>query len=42
MTFIVNQWGKVYECNLGAQSADLAMAMTEFDPDQDWKEITTP
>jgi hypothetical protein len=42
MTFIVNQWGKVYERNLGAQSADIAAAMTEFDPDQDWKVVSAP
>jgi hypothetical protein len=42
MTFVVNQWGKVYECNLGAQSADLAAAMSEFDPDQDWTAVKSP
>ena len=42
MTFIVNQWGKVYERNLGAQSADIAAAMTEFDPDQDWIPVKSP
>jgi len=36
MTFIVNQWGKVYESNLGAESAAIAAAMTEFDPDAGW------
>ena len=33
MTFIVNQWGKVYECNLGDKSAEIATAMTDFNPD---------
>jgi hypothetical protein len=42
MTFVVNQWGKVYERNLGAQSADLAGAMTAFDPDQDWEAVASP
>ncbi len=42
MTFIVNQWGKVYERNLGAESAEIAMAMTDFDPDPDWTELTAP
>jgi hypothetical protein len=42
MTFIVNQWGKVYQRNLGADSADLAVAMTDFDPDQDWTVVTSP
>lgn len=36
MTFIVNQWGKVYQANLGDQSAEIAAAMTEFDPDSGW------
>jgi hypothetical protein len=42
MTFIVNQWGKVYQCNLGEQSADIALAMTEFDPDSNWAPVTQP
>jgi hypothetical protein len=42
MTFIVNQWGKVYECNLGADSAAVAAAMTEFNPDEGWKVVTAP
>jgi hypothetical protein len=42
MTFIVNQWGKVYECNLGAQSAEIAGGMTEFNPDPDWKAVSAP
>ena len=42
MTFIVNQWGKVYQRNLGDQSAAVAVAMTEFDPDPDWKAVSPP
>jgi hypothetical protein len=42
MTFIVNQWGKVYERNLGPGSADEAVAMTEFNPDADWSAVETP
>jgi hypothetical protein len=42
MTFVVNQWGKVYQRNLGAQSADLAVAMTTFDPDEDWEAVASP
>ena len=42
MTFIVNQWGKVYERNLGADSAEIAAAMTEFDPDTDWAVLPAP
>jgi len=40
MTFIVNQWGKVYESNLGAQSASIAAAMTEFEPGEDWTAVS--
>jgi Protein of unknown function (DUF2950) len=36
MTFIVNQQGKVYQCNLGSETAKLAAAMNEFDPDVQW------
>ena len=40
MTFIVNQWGKVYECNLGDQTARRPRAaMEEFDPDSDWTAV---
>ena len=36
MTFIVNQWGRVYQCNLGADSAQIASSMALFDPDPSW------
>jgi hypothetical protein len=42
MTFIVNQWGKVYERNMGDASADIASGMTEFNPDGDWTAVETP
>jgi Protein of unknown function (DUF2950) len=42
MSFIVNQWGKVYECNLGEKSADLAAAMASFDPDSAWTPVPEP
>ena len=42
MTFIVNQWGKVYECNLGEQSAEIAGAMASFDPDAGWTPVLGP
>lgn len=42
MTFIVNQWGKIYERNLGPRSADIAAAMTAFDPDSDWTAVPSP
>jgi hypothetical protein len=37
MTFIINQQGRVYEKNLGSNTAKLASAMTEYDPDPTWK-----
>jgi len=37
MTFIVNQQGRVYEKNLGPDTATLAAAITEYDPDVTWK-----
>jgi hypothetical protein len=36
MTFIINQQGRVYEKNLGANTAKIAAAMTSYDPDQSW------
>ena len=39
MTFIVNQQGRVYEKNLGANTAKVAGAMTEYDPDPTWKRV---
>jgi Protein of unknown function (DUF2950) len=39
MTFIVNQQGRVYEKNLGANTAKVAAAMTEYDPDPTWKRV---
>jgi len=37
MTFIINQQGRVYDKNLGPNTAKLASAMTEYDPDPTWK-----
>jgi DUF2950 family protein len=37
MTFIINQQGRVYEKNLGPNTARLATAMTEYNPDPSWK-----
>ncbi|HXY25364.1 MAG TPA: DUF2950 domain-containing protein [Candidatus Acidoferrum sp.] len=37
MTFIINQQGRVYEKNLGANSAKIAATMTSYDPDPSWK-----
>jgi hypothetical protein len=36
MTFVVNQEGRVYEKNLGTRTAELASAMTEYNPDSTW------
>ncbi|MES1180353.1 MAG: DUF2950 family protein, partial [Verrucomicrobiota bacterium] len=36
MTFIVNQQGTVYQCNLGKKAEKIAAAMTKFDPDKQW------
>ncbi len=37
MTFIVNQQGRVYQKNLGPKTAQIANAMTEYNPDPSWK-----
>lgn len=37
MTFVVNQEGRVYEKDLGPRTAELAGAMTEYNPDSTWK-----
>ena len=39
MTFIVSQNGKVYEKDLGKDSAALGAKMTSFDPGAGWKEV---
>jgi hypothetical protein len=36
MTFLVNQTGIVFQRNLGARTAELAKAMTQFNPDSSW------
>lgn len=40
MTFVVNQNGKVYQKDLGKNSAKIGAAMTSFDPGTGWKEVT--
>ncbi len=37
MTFIVNQNGVVYQKDLGPDTAKIANAMTEYDPDSTWE-----
>ena len=38
-TFIMNHRGKIFERELGAQTADVVGKMTAFDPDKDWIEV---
>jgi hypothetical protein len=40
MTFIVNQQGRVYQKNLGADTAKIAAEIKEYDPDSTWKQQT--
>jgi hypothetical protein len=40
MTFVVNQYGTVYEKDLGADTAELADAIMVFDPDESWSIVT--
>lgn len=39
MTFVVNHEGKVFEKNLGANTAAVAKAMKEYNPDKTWTEV---
>ncbi len=39
MTFIVNQDGKVCQCNLGEKTLQVAKAMTEYNPDSGWTQV---
>ena len=41
MTFIVNHNGKVFEKNLGKDTASVGGKMTVFDPGTGWKEVST-
>jgi hypothetical protein len=41
MTFIVNQQGRVYQKNLGPNTAKLAEGMTEYNPDPTWRLVET-
>lgn len=36
MTFVINQEGRVYQKNMGPQTAAIAAAMTTYDPDTTW------
>jgi hypothetical protein len=37
MTFLINQQGRVYQKNLGPNTARLAVVITDYDPDTSWK-----
>jgi hypothetical protein len=39
MTFIINQDSVVYEKDLGEQTAEIAKAMTEYNPDSTWHKV---
>lgn len=39
MTFIVNHDGKVFEKDLGKNTATIAAGMKEYNPDKTWKEV---
>ncbi len=39
MTFIVNQTGIIYQQDLGAQTADIASAMQEYNPGRGWQPV---
>jgi len=41
MTFIVNYDGKVFQQDLGSHTAEIAEAMTSFNPDPAWKQVDT-
>jgi hypothetical protein len=42
MTFMVNQYGTVYEKDLGLDSAELAAEINSFDPDDGWTVVNDP
>ena len=39
MTFIVNHDGKVFQKNLGPNTASVAKSMKEYNPDKTWSEV---
>ena len=42
MTFITNQDGLLLQRDLGADTAQIATAMTKYDPDNGWDPIPEP
>lgn len=39
MTFIVNQQGHVYQCNLGPKTPEIAPQISEYNPDSAWTPV---
>jgi hypothetical protein len=39
MTFMVSHDGRLFEKDLGSNTAAIARSMTRFDPDSTWKEV---
>jgi len=39
MTFVINQDGVAYEKDLGEKAAEIAKAMTEYNPDSTWHKV---
>jgi hypothetical protein len=39
MTFIVNHDGKVFQKDLGKNTASLVQSMKEYNPDKTWTEV---
>jgi Protein of unknown function (DUF2950) len=39
MTFIVNHDGKVFQKNLGSNTAAIAKSMKEYNPDSSWTAV---
>jgi hypothetical protein len=37
MTFIVNQRGKVFQKDMGANTPEIARHVAEYNPDSSWK-----
>jgi hypothetical protein len=42
MSFIINQQGRVYQKNLGANTDKSARSLTEYDPDPSWRLVDQP
>ncbi|TBW12931.1 DUF2950 domain-containing protein [Azotobacter chroococcum subsp. isscasi] len=42
MSFMISHDGQVFEKDMGPDSAQIALAMTRFDPDSSWHEVEEP